>query len=104
VNTTDQSGNINNNYFGMLAVDGFARYKAFYVGPGIAWGKMSNVNSGQSAFPLNSLQVGGPSSTVTSFTIGYDFSSIGFVEARLQSSKVDAYDGFSQSLGIRFHG
>lgn len=93
-NITDGFGNQSNINVSEVAIDALYRVDALYFGPGIAFGSVTGTTDG--------FTVSGTDETVFTATLGYDFTTRLFVEARYQYASVDAYKGYSINLGLRF--
>ena len=77
-----------------VAFDALYRVDALYFGPGIAFGSVTGTSGG--------FTISGADATLFTATLGYDFTSRFFVEARYQYASVDLYKGYSINLGLRF--
>jgi len=77
-----------------VAFDALYRVDALYFGPGIAFGSVTGTSGG--------FTISGSDATLFTATLGYDFTSRFFVEARYQYANVDAYKGYSINFGLRF--
>ena len=77
-----------------VAFDALYRVEGLYFGPGIAFGSVTGTSGG--------FTISGSDATLFTATLGYDFTSRFFVEARYQYANIDAYKGYSINFGLRF--
>lgn len=91
---TDAFGNNSTIDVTELSLDALYRVQGFYIGPGFSFGSVTGTTDGFTETGQNQV--------VFQLTAGYDISTRVFIEARWQTADVDAYDGISASVGLRF--